>query len=870
MPAPKSVEDRLESLGYDGAAVNLRSILAAERVLPGPYAKILRELEAGLERAPSARLFALKGKALANLGRFEEARRALERSLELDGARALTRAWLGGVHLLEGTVVQAAAELDRALARDPRCGWAYFYRSASRYVMGETGAARADLSDLLKLGANDAAADAGRAFLCLLELKDGRFKESLRRLEPVLKKYSSKGWPYVLRAAVFRAQGKRAAAIRDLDRALGSLPADWIYLERAGLHEETGNAKAALRDVESALRLSPRPEVFLRRARLYAGAGRLERAMRDFGRSLPPGAADRDARGFALELFRKLDQKGRKPEALKVLCRAALAFPDDDEILAARVRNLEDMGRLKEAEALLREGLRRAPDSQGVVALLSDFLDQPDRCGEALELLQEAGKKNAKAGVLLAQALLRRGRFDGVEAALNSALDLEPENGEAWRMRGRLRAAQGRLEDSGDAYRKALAIAPDSLQTAFALAETLLRLGRPEAVRALLRSRRRELRVAGGLESLLHRFEAALLCLDFDEAADAGEKVLDATRSFSQLNKIFRPFFRVEFDFIALSPRYKRRCLAELEGHLARRPGSPWGHYFRSLLTDMLGLGEPAPDDIRRINSLPKARYGWMRSHVGEYQLIAKRDFPAAREAFAAAARACKPGNWAAQCFLAETYLCEGDHAACRRAFAVAEKMAPAAERGEVLAWRGEVLLWSGDYARALKELDAAVARHARFAQGWRGGALVKLGRYDEALVALEPATALVPHDAEARTWRAEALYRLGRFREACAEADLADTRYGRYGGFHLYALRGLSRGALGDARGMRADFDRLPRDVVDFAAKALRLKTVSSGDAPRVFEAVLELSRGVRRGGYENSVWLNRAPSGPRNRRVQ
>ena len=854
----ESVESRLKELDFDGAAVNMRSILAAERVLPGPYEKLLKIMASILKKEPSARVFALKGKALSNLARYGEARRALERSLSLDGGQALPRAWLGGVRLLEGQVVKAASELDRALALDPLCAWAYFYRAASRYIMGDEAAARADLARILKLAARDGSDLAARAFLSLLETKADRFKAALEVLEPVVESRSREGWPYVLRAAVHRAQGVKGAALKDLGRALKRISADWIYLERAGLHAELGNAKAALRDMESALRLSAKPALFLRRAEIHAGAGRYDLAMRDFDRSLPSGSAGADARGFALELSQGLARRGLKDKALKILRRAARSYPNDDEIVAATARLLEESGLAKKAESLLRETRRRRPRSESVVALLSDLLENSDRGDEAVDLLRRDAAKSAVSGVRLAQILLRRGRPGDAEEALSAALERAPRNAEAWRMLGRVRASQGRLRESYAAHRKALDFAPQSLESSFFLAEMLLRLGRPDKARALLAPARRALRSSAGIEGLMDRFDAAILCLDFDEAADAGEKILDATRSFGCLNRMSRPFFRDEFDFIALPSGYKRKAFAALDEHLARRPGSPWGRYYRSLLTDMLGVGKPASADIAKINSLPRSRYGWMRGHIGEVELITHRNFPAARAALAAAARACEPGDWAAQCMLAEVLLCQGDAAACRRAFDAAEKMAPAAEWGEVSAWRGEVLLWSGDYAKALKALDAAIAgRHSRFAQGWRGGALVKLGRYDEALAALERATAMVPHDGEARTWRVEALYRLGRFREACEEADFSASHYERYCGFHLHVLRGLSRGALGDVVGMRADFGRVPRDITEYAAQSLRIAPASAADAKRLLEAILDLSRGVRRGGYENSVWM-------------
>lgn len=459
---------------------------------------------------------------------------------------------------------------------------------------------------------------------------------------------------------------------------------------------------------------------------------------------------------------------------------------------------------------------------------------------EAGSLLRRQGKL-AEAEVLLGPALMTHAKDSGILCA--------------W---AALMATRGRLGEAAKAYRKALKLRPDRLQIVFSLSQTLARQGRTaDMLRLLKKASRGQLAPGADIQTLLNRLHLELFQFDFERAASTSERILNSTRSYRTIGMLCTPFFMEEFDFISLPPGYKRRALAALNRYVARRPRSPWGYFYRDVLADTMGVRKDG-SDIAKIASFPAARYGWMRCRVGHYHLLVRRDFSAAAAELSVAVSGSEPGDWVAQCLLGETYLCSGRRDDARAAMDGAVKLAPEGFRGEALAWKGELLLWMGEYEQALDILEESLRLNARFANGWKGGALVKLGRYGEALESLDRATALTPHDAESRTWRAEALYRLGRFREARREVDDTLTRYERYGGFHLYAIRGLALGALEDFKYMRKNFLNLPTDVADYVSAKIGLTNKDSDESiKRIFEAVLDLSLGVRRGSYENSAWM-------------
>ena len=267
-PPLGSVERALSSLGYDGLEANFSCIFTLAAPPPDSYAKVLARLEGEIAAGPgAARPLALKGKALSNLGRYDEARPALERAVALEPESGEARAWLGRLELLTGRFAESLKELDRALKLGGDASWTRFYRAASLFALGR---AEEGAEDLLRIAdSNPDARLAGRAFQALLQIQSEKFAEALRSLEPVLRARPSAAWVYALRARVHKGLGDKAACLRDFDKALKFGPASWIRLERARVYEELGDILRSLDDVDAAIALDgPSAALFMRRAHL--------------------------------------------------------------------------------------------------------------------------------------------------------------------------------------------------------------------------------------------------------------------------------------------------------------------------------------------------------------------------------------------------------------------------------------------------------------------------------------------------------------------------------------------------------------------------------------------------------------------------
>jgi tetratricopeptide (TPR) repeat protein len=818
----------MEALGLDGPAAHFKMIMSFGDPRRADLRGALRGLDRELRRAPgSAPLHAAKGRVLSALSRYPEARLSLGRALALDGSRALTRAWLGEAFLLENSIAKALAQFDRALSDDPACAWASFFRATARYVAGRFDQVEQDLAGVLKPGVEPAVQAAAGAFSSLLEAKAGRYGAAFERIEEVRAKCPGETWPLVLRAALHRGSGDKAAALKDLAAALAAHPSAWIHLERAAVLEELDRPEEALAHVDAAKKLEgPAQEIFLRRARLNAARERYDEALRDFDRAARFGPSE-PMRALGIDLIQLLKEASRPGDSRKIMNALCRDFPRDRAVHSLRkAAVLEKRARSR----VLPRGRR----TEIVVARMRHR----------------------------AELLIARGRRKEAESVLRSAAREGATDPSVFFELGQLLERRGRRSAAEKAYRRAVALKPSRLQPYFSLAQLFLARGERRAMARVLDAARRDAPREGdsGIERLLDLFQAALCRRDNEEAERIGEEILDRTRRLKDLEVLAVPILP-GFDGLALSPAMKKYSMEAVRGaekYAAAHPGSPWGDYIQILWRARL---DPSPQAealcYGRLAGFPASRYGWMRLKGG-CDLLYRGEFRSAIGHLEAARDFSSPPDWRSQCFIAEAHLYRGDTAGALRAFRKAEQFAPADARGEAAAWKGAALLWRGRYRRAIRVLDG-IPREARspYALCWKGAALSKLRRYKPALAALDAAIARFPHDWEARVWRAETLLRSGRAREARREADVVFAHEGERGHYAL-AVRGLACAALGDETGVRRDLRLLPKPLVRLALSRLGPSAARDADGAKIMEEILESSLGLRRSDVHMARWLS------------
>jgi tetratricopeptide (TPR) repeat protein len=291
---------RAERAGRGSAAADAWLDLGRYLAWAEPGDRDAREAAAALEtsiaRRPSVEALML----LADVARDEdERRRALERALELGGARgsaegSLALARLGEVARAQRRDAVALARWREALAADPGC-W-----PAALALADEEQAAGLPLSALARV---EALPPATRAV--------PRVRRALARLD--------------------EAAGRQ----RDADRLLEELARERtrdveLLHQLAARARATGDGKLAIARLEAAVALRPDlPSLAMELARVLEGAGQAERALAvlsDVAARLP------DDVGTEVQLGKLLHRMGRRDEALGHLRTALLLRPQDPEL----------------------------------------------------------------------------------------------------------------------------------------------------------------------------------------------------------------------------------------------------------------------------------------------------------------------------------------------------------------------------------------------------------------------------------------------------------------------------------------------------------------------------------------------------------
>lgn len=512
----------------------------------------------------------------------------------------------------------------------------------------------------------------------------------------------------------------------------------------------------------------------------------------------------------ALTLLRGLpgrDARLFEAHALRSLGRAAEA----DRVLSA----LGDAGARKARAALLLERARRGEPWEGLLPAARAL------GAEGEPALLEAGRRAAEAAAgsldLRCAARLLRSAPEAAPAVAAAFLKAEES----------LRRA-GRWAEGTRALRGLCRLAPGRCELELRLAGALLQSGRPAQARA----RARALRPSGAEE----RLQALVLAGRFPEAFREAEALL--RRREPPMGLLSWPWAGVWPDLLpARAFAADRRALERLA------PRSPWAAYYAGLLRRRCGLrGGRAL--LERLDGWPQARYAWMRLELGRARLH-ESDYEGALAALARAAAGAL--GWQARALRAEALLCLGRRGAALAEIRRAEAAAPAALKADAAAWRGMLHLWLGEAERARAVLAPAAAAGARYAPGWLGAALARLGRLEEAERALDAALSLKPWDREARVWRGE-VRRLRGDRARARQDLLAARKLG------CEPWASASLGLLGS----RAEAARAARSLPRWLAEALKPR--AGKDPRRLLELALSANPGARGGcGYEAAVWRRR-----------
>lgn len=470
------------------------------------------------------------------------------------------------------------------------------------------------------------------------------------------------------------------------------------------------------------------------------------------------------------------------------------------------------------------------------------------------------------------KAAEKRGRLDEAEEAYRRALSANPDFDSLHREFARFLEGCGRLEESAAELARALDLgwpreegeaalarlkgkSGGGEKSNFVLVHTFLDEGRyEEAARAVQDAADRSPEEG---EALWPDVFSAMLCARlYREAFAFGEAMLRRSVRIPFANGFLWPWWH------AVSSRGSRRkmafCAAELERvRLASRaPGfEVWFAYLRGVLLLGLGRDAEAMKEYAAVKRARSPRYSMMHHAFVMHRLMAgELKWTVAN---CRALLKSVPDYWWFHCRMAEALMADGDIDLGLREF---EKAAAASSdvraRRAVTTWHGAALLWAGRYREALKKLDEGAAIGTKiWVNCWRGAAYLLLGRRREALADLDAAIATDPQDLEAHLWRGEAHRLMGRTAEALRDLDRALALDPGYAWARFD--RALARDDAGDAKGMAADFAKIPEDLVA-ALRGPKAGVPDRKEMRAILEKGLARAKGIRRPeSYLNAIWL-------------
>ncbi|XP_017660092.1 PREDICTED: transmembrane and TPR repeat-containing protein 1 [Lepidothrix coronata] len=243
---------------------------------------------------------------------------------------------------------------------------------------------------------------------------------------------------------------------------------------------DTGSPERAMSHYRQAIRLSPAHHVAM------VNLGRLHRSL----------GQNKEAEVWykrALKVSRKAEilsplgalyyNTGRYEEALQVYREAASLQPSSREIRLALAQVLAMMGRTKEAEKMMNHILSEDVECLECYRLLSAIYSKQEHYAKALEAIEKALQLKPKDPKVISELFFTKGNqlreqnlLDKAFESYKRAVELNPDQAQAWMNMGGIEHIKGSYVTARDYYEKALQLVPNSKL----LKENLAKLDRLE------------------------------------------------------------------------------------------------------------------------------------------------------------------------------------------------------------------------------------------------------------------------------------------------------------------------------------------------------------------------------------------------------
>jgi tetratricopeptide (TPR) repeat protein len=344
--------------------------------------------------------------ALAALGRSQEAEADLRKTIGLKPDFARAHRALGQLLLDRGSLEEAKRELERAMELDPKLPSTRIYYASALLRANEAERAAAMLRQAI---ADGEATPLAYALLGMAEESSGQLEEALSSYSRAIELDSNQAIAREGRARIFEARGQIDRAIEELLVAYRARPSQDLSLWLARLYARSDQPAAAIHIYRELLRERPEDRALrFEMIRIMIESGLEEDAAREVKLLLGANASDPELLLLAADLYFK-----DKPEVAAGYLRRAVEV--DPANLAARARlgvALVRSRQFQEAIPILEEALARDPEDQNARAGLATALfelKQYQKAAQEFARLASAKPNLATARYFLAISLDRMG-----------------------------------------------------------------------------------------------------------------------------------------------------------------------------------------------------------------------------------------------------------------------------------------------------------------------------------------------------------------------------------------------------------------------------------------------------------------------------
>jgi tetratricopeptide (TPR) repeat protein len=440
---------------------------------------------AGQSSAPpapnDAPFYFMLGRHLEGEGKIQEAIAALKRAIDLDPKSAELHAELAGLYARQDNAIDAVAEAEAALARDPENG------EANR-IIGTVYAEYAERNTPVKAG-DDVSKYPARAIAAFekavedggdvgvnymlgrLYLQTGAFTKAIPLLKRVVDNQPALVEASVLLSTAQESAGQADAAVETLEALLRENPGSYrAQIRIAEVRENQEQWLAAADAYAKAQTMNPRAPLSTRRAVALLSGGRPAEA-RDVAQAAISSGRPDSKDPILLYLLAESQRVLRDLDAAHATAQKILtANPDDARGLHVMSLILQDKGDIPGAERTLRSLIAKDPlDANALNSLGYMFAERGERLDEAVTLVERALKVdpgNPSYLDSLGWAYFKQGRVDLADRPLTEAAGKLHTSSVVQDHLGDLRYKQKRYADAVAAWEKALAGDGQSLDRA--------------------------------------------------------------------------------------------------------------------------------------------------------------------------------------------------------------------------------------------------------------------------------------------------------------------------------------------------------------------------------------------------------------------